>query len=66
MVIEGFSAGGLYNAKGSATTTLCLSHDPDAAPARVSFYSPFGVLYGSEFEFLEIFGIVEMMKCIYL
>lgn len=51
MVIVGFSAGGLFNAKGSATTTLCLPHDPDAAPAGVPFSSHYGVLYGSEYEF---------------
>eukprot|EP00105_Crassostrea_gigas_P026637 XP_011447657.1 PREDICTED: uncharacterized protein LOC105342407 isoform X2 [Crassostrea gigas] len=51
MKTSGFSAGGLFNAKGSATTTLCLPHDPDAAPAGVPFSLHYGVLYGSEYEF---------------
>lgn len=54
MVIEGISAGGLYNDKGSATANLCLPHDQDAGYAGLSFYSPFGVLYGSDYEFLEM------------
>lgn len=51
MVIVGFSAGGQFNAKGSATTTLCMPHYPDAGPAGVPFNSYYGVLYGSEYEF---------------
>lgn len=49
--ITGFAASGFYDAKAASTDTLCLPHDPDAAPVGLPFSDAYGRIYGSEYEF---------------
>jgi hypothetical protein len=51
LLITGFAAGDFYSSKASTTNTLCLPHDPDAAPAGVPFNDVGGRIHGSEYEF---------------